>query len=670
MFVPTLAAKAQLTVLYLVTVLAVALRPLLQEPGSKEPLAARTWCNLAAIGIGLAWGVASGAWRSPAWLVAWALLALLVYHVRRRPGAPLAAAAGVWLAGMLGGSLAWWLFQDGQLVLSPRRALLVVGLAAVGLALYFRPGRQVRGTRAQGLWWVLLGLTFAGLGGYMPAHLHPYHFAPLWHHWSAYMGPAELMREGAIIYRDFPAQYGLGPTTLLALTLGESPWDASQRVFAALNGLYLACLLGIAWRLRSGVRHRDALFLLSLVAAISLWGSYAPSATNPMTYPSSAGARYLPAALMASWLVCARGLAPRLQVVGGHCLWAFGALWSPEALFHVTALWWPVRLLDRGVTLAPWAGLRAWSRGAGELMTVAGGVMVGAVSAFAWRHGGVPDALVYGAFVLYPPAPLAPNLLGALWCLGLVTAISWQAQGLAASSEARRTSTVLLLLAVAGAVTWLGRSHDNNIVSVLPFLVLLLQDASRHPIPPMAKAASGTLLTLPLALLPTFGWHVWASTLTQNTTWRHDPHAVGRHVEAVIQSSAFARLGPAGALAGETWLQTLVRRKERYAVLDPFPCLYPGTVSNAWCAFHPCALYANLPSELRRMFLSRVEKRFGRGGWFLVSREVSEQAWLADLAMAYREVERVQLVGYTARRYVPRRARVAESPPLQRDMNP
>jgi hypothetical protein len=40
------------------------------------------------------------------------------------------------------------------------------------------------------------------------------------------------------------------------------------------------------------------------------------------------------------------------------------------------------------------------------------------------------------------------------------------------------------------------------------------------------------------------------------------------------------------------------------------------------------------------------------------------------LAVAYWEVEQVQLVGYTARRYLPRRAPVAASPPLQRDMNP
>jgi hypothetical protein len=158
-----------------------------------------------------------------------------------------------------------------------------------------------------------------------------------------------------------------------------------------------------------------------------------------------------------------------------------------------------------------------------------------------------------------------------------------------------------------------------------------------------------------LALLPTFGWHVWAATLAQNASWRHDPGTVGRHIEAALQNPAFARVGPAGPEAGETFLATLARRGEPYAVLDPYPCLYPGQVSNLWCAFHPCATYADLPADLRRRFLTRIRDRLGRGGWFLVSRETSGQAWLADLETAYREVERVRLVGYDAGRDLPRR---------------
>jgi hypothetical protein len=337
----------------------------------------------------------------------------------------------------------------------------------------------------------LLGLAIAGLGAYMPTRLHPFHLAPLWHHWSAYMGPAELMREGAVIFRDFPAQYGLGPTSLLALAWGTAPWDAAQRVFATLNGLYLACLLGIAWRLRSGVRPRDALFLTSLLSAWALWGAYAPSATNPMTYPSSAGARYLPVTLLALWLVAARGLAPRRQVAGGHCLWAVGALWSPEALFHVTALWWPVRLLDVVAGREDSRdGVAPGLRGLGELAGVALGVGTCALAVYAWAHGGWPDPLAYGAFVLFPPAPLAPNATGAVWCLGLVLGLSWRAQGLPACSEGHRTTPVLQLLVVVAAVTWLGRSHDNNLIACLPFLVLLLQDASLRQLGPLARAAA------------------------------------------------------------------------------------------------------------------------------------------------------------------------------------
>lgn len=40
----------------------------------------------------------------------------------------------------------------------------------------------------------------------------------LWHHWGAYIGPAEAMLSGVAILRDIPLQYGLGPTLLIGST--------------------------------------------------------------------------------------------------------------------------------------------------------------------------------------------------------------------------------------------------------------------------------------------------------------------------------------------------------------------------------------------------------------------------------------------------------------------
>ena len=45
-----------------------------------------------------------------------------------------------------------------------------------------------------------------------------------WHHWGAYVGPAELMWAGARIFYDSPAQYGLGPTMLIALGCSFDCW--------------------------------------------------------------------------------------------------------------------------------------------------------------------------------------------------------------------------------------------------------------------------------------------------------------------------------------------------------------------------------------------------------------------------------------------------------------
>lgn len=47
----------------------------------------------------------------------------------------------------------------------------------------------------------------------------------LWHHWGAYISPAELLLSGAIIFHDFPVQYGLGPTLLIASSCGHDCWQ-------------------------------------------------------------------------------------------------------------------------------------------------------------------------------------------------------------------------------------------------------------------------------------------------------------------------------------------------------------------------------------------------------------------------------------------------------------
>src|SRR5579864_8417501 len=67
----------------------------------------------------------------------------------------------------------------------------------------------------------------------------PIYFA--WHHWGAYLAPVDAWLSGGLPYRDFPVQYGIGPTALLAAVCGSDCW----------RGIYGATILANALISRS-----------------------------------------------------------------------------------------------------------------------------------------------------------------------------------------------------------------------------------------------------------------------------------------------------------------------------------------------------------------------------------------------------------------------------------
>ena len=46
-----------------------------------------------------------------------------------------------------------------------------------------------------------------------------------WHHWGAYIGPAQLVFAGVLPLHDIPLQYGFGPTMLLAASCKINCWS-------------------------------------------------------------------------------------------------------------------------------------------------------------------------------------------------------------------------------------------------------------------------------------------------------------------------------------------------------------------------------------------------------------------------------------------------------------
>ena len=118
----------------------------------------------------------------------------------------------------------------------------------------------------------LLGVAAVSLTGVVSS---PQGFGTLWHHWSVYVGAAEALLGGAIPFRDYPVQYGMGPTLLLAALCHGECWTGTYIAVAAANLLYLMAMAGCVVMLTRKLPMGLALVALAAMGcAILMWTGY------------------------------------------------------------------------------------------------------------------------------------------------------------------------------------------------------------------------------------------------------------------------------------------------------------------------------------------------------------------------------------------------------------
>ncbi len=169
----------------------------------------------------------------------------------------------------------------------------------------------------------------------------PVLFWAIWHHWGAYAAPARAMAAGGVPFRDFPVQYGMGPTLLIAALGSKDLFFGIYLATAIVNTLYLlalsACVLLV---LRDSPRGVALLAILALTCAVLLWTGYPPDEAGPMMTPSVDGMRFLPLTLLILAILWGERHARPVTALG-YMGWLFGLAWSPEAGVYATIVWFP-----------------------------------------------------------------------------------------------------------------------------------------------------------------------------------------------------------------------------------------------------------------------------------------------------------------------------------------
>jgi hypothetical protein len=566
-------------------------------------------------------------------------------------------------------TIAWWRRSGSDFQVSFGSLLALHGLWVACFAILINDREERTGLTYA--WPVaitaffLVGIVFAFSTGFY--HNHWLHWLS-WHHWGAYVGPAQVVEAGARLLYDVPAQYGLGPTMLLSLTCNGNCWLAMYWWAGALSLLHGVLLAWIAARIcrKDEAPLQVALIAIAVFVATFVWTAYPPAIGSPVATPSVSGLRFLPLSLLLLMIARGPGSEPgKRPSEFAHLAWMLGVVWSPESAAQVTVVWWPyyvwascrVKTPDTNqmqIFLIACMKLAAWFMG-----TVTGFILI-----YWIRYRAAPSGIAYLAYLLYPPGPLPINPFGAIWFFGMVGAFAviCLARHLREAPDARETHNLIILsLACYGAASYyLGRSHDNNLLNISVFFLLVLlairSVGRKRMLGIVATASIGALLTYPALA----GWTAWSELIKRG-------YLLEFHPRETLASFSYASLdretadvqmphsGEERATDAARAVQTISERfGEPVTILDSSLNVEASPGGTAWNAFDGPENYVYMPSAARRIFLARVATALRRPGWLLISHSYDATSFLADYDAVYRRDRQLDFGTYYAIRYVAR----------------
>jgi hypothetical protein len=575
-----------------------------------------------------------------------ALVLMLPLLVRRDPPVIFGAisAAGLFC------TVSWW--APFLPPLSNTRAAIFVALALVlpllprWLSSAPQPPKLVPAT--------LICLPIGIAAGLFTAPLNAANSAEMaWHHWSAYLAPVEALLAGGIPFRDYPVQYGMGPTLLLASACGQNCWQGLYHVTIIANAIYFASLAGCALLLTEQmVRGMRILSVAAMFCATLLWTGYPIDVVGPMMTPSVGGLRFLTISLLLLHIAYAERSQKRRDVIG-HLIWFIDVLWSPETAYFGTLIWWPYLALRGGGALE--RPILTLSKGALVGMAALTAAVSAALLMFRVNYGIWLPVESLLAYVSNPPGALPANPHGPIWIalVAIVIAAIIMAQHQQSAQTRMLYATVLGLL---GAGTYyLSRSHDNNVLNLLPFIVLTLLagyaviQASDQQLTKFVDGFVTIMLSAVVAGTAAFGTASWDSAMKNGTAAQiGSGQVIARFVPDTSDRQPILDRDAATALAYlRTRTKGLVVFVNRQGVM---PAHAPGA---SWTSVNSVINFSPLPRPMIEHYIRQSAAVYKKPGWILVENDGFSD-WPVMFQTAYRIAEEKRFGGYTAYYMEPR----------------
>lgn len=468
------------------------------------------------------------------------------------------------------------------------------------------------------------------------------------HHWGAFVGAADAVRQGGWLLWDVPSLYGFLSPLVLAVFPASSTWQSLY----LLNGL-LTTLLGIWMYLRVRAVHPSvfgSLFALGAVVIVVFLSIYPPLLSPQHYFPQSGAYRFVWCYVLIGVLAweCQDAVGSRGQrqaLILGTVCWVLSALWSAESAVYGTVIWLPAFaiIVFRDHLMSEehrnWKVAVTWVLFPPLLLTAVSAVIV----LFYRRNlGQGPDFQAYFEAVLafsnttvsditglYDPTSFARTIAVGVLVVFILAAASVALAG-------KGNSLRFLPLACGSAFgVWallsypVGEVFQFAIYRIMPFMILVmavllsvaLPGLASRGAPPWIGAFRATFVTILATLLTT--------TIANASALETYLHAI--RTEPFIGTDVTAGLPTVDPSLESLLVEAGVRGDDHifYAGSDfgnlmpkwaPAESHVPVTDSQQWLTGQPVTMV--FLSDLRKqVYLARAAERQSVGGWLVERRQ-------------------------------------------------
>ncbi len=476
-------------------------------------------------------------------------------------------------------------------------------------------------------------------------------------HWSVFVGPSEMVRQGGWLLWDVPSQYGYLNILLIAFSPFKSVWQATYFINSFLLFASALFLFYILRSVKPGLLNFGFALLVTL-AAVFLMAGWPPALLGPQVFPSLGPFRFIWCYALLFILVLefrsrSKRLEQQLPLIG-CVVWLIGTLWSSESAVYCAAIWLPAYALiiyRKAQSLyAERKSLKSCLRAVVFRMMIPPVLLalsIGLITVYyILRLGHAPDWRGFFEYSLsfangFFAIPIEAG--GVVWTLFLIfCAFSTVAAYFLRSGLTHRAAS---LIAGTWGALWsvtsyfVSRSHPNNAAVLAPVfcavigLTLYLLATHRHTEWWATLVKMSFVPVLTILLTATFGNASFLGLYLSSPKLTYE-----RNIEThlpLIDPSLQELLNTAGVKVDDPLVYSAVRVKAIEPLADGLShdhgVLLPAWPINngqqlistyrAWLPTTPFVLFAPLPEERRQTYMRRFTARTRLSGWLIQNRK-------------------------------------------------